>query len=475
LFIFNNNQENIMAITDLVLLQDLTGSFGDDLLNSKSLVPAVLNRLSSTYLAPIFGANLQFGLASFKDKPFSPLGSTGDYVYKREVALTTSATLVKNTYASFVASGGNDLPESQLEALLQAAQGSAGGSVGYRAGSTRLVTVITDAPYHVAGDLAAIRPGTTVANNLDGVINPNEDYPSIAGVRSVLEAQKIIPLFLVTSDVKASYDDLVSPGKLGRGVVVTLDNNSANIADVIKFAVAKANGTISSGGTGTNGDDDIDASDFPTGGNKVVFAGEGNDTVDLFGISGNHFIDGGAGFDVLYGGIGQDKADGGSGDDNLYGGNGNDILFGSSGSDVLRGQGGDDILQGDSGNDDLFGGAGNDRFVFDTGLAFAATDLGVDSIKDFRRLVGNTDKIELSRDTFTILPIGPSLAAANFASVATDALAATSAAKIVYSTGTRSLFYNQNGLTGGFGSGGSFAIFDPLAPTLIASDFVVVD
>jgi serralysin len=463
-----------MPATDLVFLQDLTGSFIDDLqtINSQNLFAGVVNQLSSPYLAPIFGADLQFGLASFKDKPFSPLGGTTDYVYKKENALTTSATLIKNTYAGFVATGGADTPESQLESLLHAALGT--NSIGYRAGSTRLVTVITDATYHVAGDLAAISFGT-VANNLDGVINLNEDYPSIAGVRFVLESQNVTPLFLVTSDVKADYDDLVSPGKLGRGIVVTLDNNSANIVDAIKYAVAKSNGTISPGGTGTDGDDNIDADSFGTGGDKVVFSGGGNDTVDLFGVSGNHFIDGGAGFDVLYGGIGQDKADGGSGDDNLYGGSGNDILFGGGGSDVLRGQGGNDILQGGSGNDDLFGGAGNDRFVFDTGLAFATTDLGVDSIKDFRRLVGNTDKIELSRDTFTLLPIGPSLAAANFASVANDALAGTSAAKIVYSTGTRSLFYNQNGLTGGFGSGGSFATFDIAAPTLIASDFVVVD
>ncbi|MEH1889230.1 MAG: VWA domain-containing protein [Nostoc sp.] len=465
-----------MATNDIVFLQDLTGSYSDDLPRLKVLLPAVVNRLTSPYLTQIFGTDLEFGLASFKDKPVSPLGSPGDYVYQKEVSLTTDAGQVKTAVSNFIVGGGNDLPESQLEALLHTALDS---SIGYRVGSKRFVFLATDAEYHVAGDLknASPTPTTVVANNGDGVIDPNEDYPDITQVQAALIANDIIPIFLATSDVKSTYDGLVS--SLGRGIVTTLDSNSENVADVIKFAIAKANAVITA--EGTDGDDNIDASTITTPGDQVVFAGAGNDTVDLFGVTGNHFIDGGAGYDVLYGGIGQDKIDGGSLDDNLYGGNGNDTLLGSSGNDVLRGQGGNDILQGDSGKDDLFGGAGNDTFVFDTGSAFAAADLGIDIINDFRQLAGNTDKIELSRDTFTDLHDPVSLSPGHgfiFASVATDADAEISTANIVYSTGTRSLFYNPNGATSGFSStleGGQFATFALGTPTLVSGNFTIVD
>lgn len=464
---------NCMPTNDIVFLQDLTGSYFDDFPRLKVLLSAVVNRLTSPYLAPIFGNNLQFGLASFKDKPVSYLGEPGDYVYQKEVFLTTDAGQVKTAVSNFVVGGGNDGPESQLEALLHAALDT---SIGYRVGSKRLVFLATDATYHVAGDGAAADPTViTVANNGDGVIDPNEDYPDIAQVQTALIANDIIPVFLPTSDVKSTYDGLVS--SLGRGIVTTLDSNSENVADVIKFAIAKANAVITIEGTG--GDEDIKGSDVITPGNQVVFALAGNDTIDLFGVPGNHFVDGGAGFDVIYGGSGQDIFDGGSSDDNLYGANGNDTLLGSSGNDVLRGQGGDDILQGDSGKDDLFGGAGNDRFIFDTGSAFTIDDLGVDIINDFQRVAGNTDTIELSRDTFTVLGSSGFI----FATVSTNAAAETSTANIVYSTGTRSLFYNANGATPGFGSGSSladpqgglFATFASSTPTLIATDFTIVD
>jgi hypothetical protein len=63
----------------------------------------------------------------------------------------------------------------------------------------------------------------------------------------------------------------------------------------------------------------------------------------------------------------------------------------------------------------------------------------------------------------------------DFAVVSADTLAGAIAAKIVYSTGTRSLFYNQDGVTPGFGSGGQFATFALNTPTLIAGDFTIVD
>ncbi|CAD5955919.1 hypothetical protein PCC9214_02862 [Planktothrix tepida] len=54
----------------------------------------------------------------------------------------------------------------------------------------------------------------------------------------------------------------------------------------------------------------------------------------------------------------------------------------------------------------------------------------------------------------------------------TDALAATSAADIVYNTATGGLFYNQNGTAAGFGTGSQFLTLTN-KPALTATQFVI--
>ncbi|MCC5600248.1 hypothetical protein [Nostoc favosum] len=457
-------------VSDIVFVQDLTGSFGDDLPNQQVLLPAVVNRLSNPILETIFGADLKLGLASFKDKPISPLGSPGDYVYRPELALTNNVTAVKTIINGFSASGGNDEKESQLDALLYAALDS-GGSLSYRVGSFRVVILSTDAPYHVAGDRAAVSPSTTIPNNGDSVINPVEDYATISQVKTALETNNIIPIFLATTEDVASYKALVT--QLGRGGVLPLGSRSENVADAIKEAVVRARNVVSDN-LGTAEADFINAASFSSRiGPKVVFVGDGDDNVSLAGITGNHFIDGGAGSDVLFGGSGADKVDGGSDDDNLVGGNGNDILFGSSGNDILTGNGGNDYLQGDSGNDVLTGGGDLDTFAFTTGSRFVISELGSDTIQDF---TPGADKIQLSKTTFTALSnlvFSTALNLADFATVTTDASAELSGAEIVYNSANGSLFYNPNGLTAGFSEGGRFAQLTG-TPALTAASFEVV-
>ncbi|MCW7541970.1 tandem-95 repeat protein [Aquabacterium sp. A7-Y] len=92
------------------------------------------------------------------------------------------------------------------------------------------------------------------------------------------------------------------------------------------------------------------------------------------GGSGNDYIAGQGGTDLIYGGAGDDVLDGGSGNDLVRGGAGNDLLIGGTGDDVLR---------GDGGNDQLTGGAGSD--VFRWGLADRGTagSPSTDVITDF--------------------------------------------------------------------------------------------
>lgn len=202
---------------DVVFLQDLSGSFGDDL-------PNVRSQFSSLYDTLNTGRDVAFGVTSHVDKPISPFGSSGDYVYRTELAVTDDKAAIQAALDGLVLRFGGDLPESQFEALLQLAL-RADGEVGFREASQRIVVLPTDAPPHLSGAYASAGP-----NNGDAVLDI-EDYPSVLQVRLALEAANITPIFLVTSNVLSVYQDLVS--ELGRGQVVLLTSNSSNLAAAV--------------------------------------------------------------------------------------------------------------------------------------------------------------------------------------------------------------------------------------------------
>ena len=159
---------------------------------------------------------------------------------------------------------------------------------------------------------------------------------------------------------------------------------------------------------------------------------------------------------------------GDSGNDRLTGNSLNNTLTGGGGNDQLTGQDGNDSLIGGSGDDLLTGGNGSDNFIFNS------SNLGIDAISDF---TPGSDKIVLSKAIFTALQssIGNGFSQpAEFASVADDDLAATSSAFIVYSTGSGSIYYNQNGSAAGLGSGAEFANLLTV-PTLMAADFALIN
>ena len=123
--------------------------------------------------------------------------------------------------------------------------------------------------------------------------------------------------------------------------------------------------------------------------------------------------------------------------------------------------------------ENAFGGSGNDRFSYLTGRAFMASDIGLDTLTDF---TPNADKLSLSKTTFSALTsaVGNGFSqATNFAIVEDDALVETSAAFIVYSSNSGSLFYNQNGSALGLGTGVEFTVLVG-SPALTASDFTLV-
>ncbi len=378
------------APLDVQFLQDLSGSFGDDIATVRGLVPQIVSALQAVQ------SDSLFGVTSFVDKPVSPFGATGEWVYNLELGLTGSAAALASTYNALAIRYGADEPESQIECLMQVALHTV--ETGFRADSARFVVLFTDAPYHQAGDGTAA--GITTPNNGDNQTPGNgalEDYPLVQQVRAAIEAANIIPIFAIANGYEATYQGLV--GALGRGTVVSLTSNSSNIVSAITAGMTAVTTTHIEDAVGGVGNDTLKGSD----GDNVLSGAAGKDT--LYGAAGNDRLDGGAGNDVMFGGAGDDTyfvnatgdrvyetvttapdaADAG-GLDWVYSSISYDLdayaglrffeNLGLSGASNLAGRGnaldntlvgntGNNLLDGRAGADTMIGGAGNDTYNVD--------------------------------------------------------------------------------------------------------------
>jgi hypothetical protein len=219
---------------DVMLVQDLSGSYSDDLPVLRSVVSNLVNELKT--IQP----DTKFGVASFSDKPSVSHYPT-DFLYTTNLPLTTNAAgEFQTTVNGFAVYSGGDEPESSLDALMQVALRSES-ELGLRKGTRRVAIVSTDANYHKAGDGFSF--GITTPNNGDTILNEYEDYASIDQVREAINQANLLPIFLVTSNVQAAYDDLVR--QLGVGAVITLNADSSNLVDSLKKGLEVVNQKLS--------------------------------------------------------------------------------------------------------------------------------------------------------------------------------------------------------------------------------------
>jgi hypothetical protein len=124
----------IPATPDVVFLADTTGSMGDAIDNVRSNATSVMNQVLSQQPSAWFGA------AEYKDF------NCDAYPYWLDQGLTSSTTDVQSAIdANWVANGGCDTPEAQLNALYTLATD---GGIGWRSGSTRIVAWFGDSPGH---------------------------------------------------------------------------------------------------------------------------------------------------------------------------------------------------------------------------------------------------------------------------------------------------------------------------------------
>ncbi|MBF0192444.1 MAG: hypothetical protein HQL99_15095 [Magnetococcales bacterium] len=384
---------------DLYILQDLTGSFKDDLstirgtqdsTNSSSDL-GLLDDLVKGVNAMI--GDTRYGLGCFKDKLGG--GNNTGLIHNLNLAADTTGSYLDSTktgkgYDGMSADGGtmNDAPEDQIAALNDVAEAAIAGQYGFRSGVPKVVVIATDATAH-----------TTSAE--------------IAQTAANLAAANIIPIFLVADgwvdyDETGFYQDIVA--QLGRGAVVEMTTTSSNLVDAIRSGLetALSDLTLTIGGDEYGYASVVDHSASATGvhtwtveldaslmsshsadsltlcvtdddGNTlsdVTTVNVGTTLEEIFGTNysdsltghqGDNLINGGAGDDRIYGLGGDDQLTGGAGNDILDGGEGSDTLLGGAGNDTLTGGLGNDILDGGAGNDTLMGHDGNDIFLLRAG------------------------------------------------------------------------------------------------------------
>ena len=147
------------TIADVLFLMDTTGSMSGE-------ITQIQARLGDTIIPGLATeiADVRFAVASHDDFPVGGYGSLGDTPFRLVQPITASVPTTQSAVNSLFASGGADAPESQVEALFQAATGAgigsfvpahggcAGGSgIGYpcfRPGATPIILLFTDADFH---------------------------------------------------------------------------------------------------------------------------------------------------------------------------------------------------------------------------------------------------------------------------------------------------------------------------------------
>ena len=119
------------SVADVVIVFDDTGSMSSQINTMREKAAAFVNDISAA------GVDAYFGLVSFKDKADVDL----------DLDLTPSVDEFQTALDALSAAGGGDTPEAALDGVMRAVN-----DMSWRAGSQRILVVITDAPTHYLDD-----------------------------------------------------------------------------------------------------------------------------------------------------------------------------------------------------------------------------------------------------------------------------------------------------------------------------------
>lgn len=216
---------------DILFLVDVSGSYGDDITQFKNKAVDLVDVFHTA------GKNVQTGVATFSDFPISPYGSSssGDYAYMLNQPLTADSAAAIAAINEISLHFGADGPESQLEALYQAATGAgrtvaghpeadiAPSSVGWRSGSFPIIFLATDASFHNS--------------------NSEPSYPGAGRTQTLSElASRGIRIYGLQSG--GSMSDVVSIVADTGGESFTLSRNSSEIVDAVIAALEGASSSV---------------------------------------------------------------------------------------------------------------------------------------------------------------------------------------------------------------------------------------
>ncbi|XP_033097330.1 integrin beta-1-like [Anneissia japonica] len=234
---------------DLYYVMDVSSSMIDDL----ATVGKLGNDLAST-MANIT-RDFRLGFGAFVDKVVMPYvdltklnnpceGTTlldkkcqPPFSFQNALSLTNQTNLFQEAVSDLQPSGSLDYPEGGLDALMQAA--SCQDIIGWRERARHLLFYTTNSAFHIAGDgklggIVKANDGKCHTNPVTGYYTMQDqlDYPSVSQLSQVLEANSILPVFAVTSDVIAQYEKL--PAFFHEAEVTEISEDSSNVVDVIK-------------------------------------------------------------------------------------------------------------------------------------------------------------------------------------------------------------------------------------------------
>jgi len=301
----------------------------------------------STHTASVY-ANVTLSNYKTNDVVTVKLVDVNGNTVGTEKILTSSGTVTfagvtsSGTY-SVVLSAKDNTNSSDLKATL--------GSLSYTAYTHPVITV--SAPGTWVDPVAA--SGNVISNDIgSGAVVSDVNGAAVTAAGVDIAGQ--YGVLHIASNGAYTYtpmaDDL--PQGASESFTYTLYQAADGHYDTATLMVNLSNYAYATNTTSTTGNDFL----IGNGGDNVISGGAGNDHIiggdgndTLYGGTGTDILEGGAGNDVLYGDDGNDYLAGGLGHDTLYGGAGNDILAGGLGNDILVGGQGDDVLTGGLGSD----------------------------------------------------------------------------------------------------------------------------
>lgn len=160
---------------DVLFLTDTTGSMGEYISGIQTAFGGILDAVASG----LPGMSIEYAVADYKD--YFDGGNYTTYGVNLDQGFTSDPALAQSAIDGLSATGGDDLPESNLKALQVSAinwvSGTGDLAFGGRADAQKLVVWAGDAPGHYLGE------------SLEGV--PSDYYPSLADTLTALQANGI--------------------------------------------------------------------------------------------------------------------------------------------------------------------------------------------------------------------------------------------------------------------------------------------